>query len=659
MIYQRIKQKSIRFKRKLLEPFWLLEMFPLVFILTLVLIKLVIFTALLPGSWIGQDESIQYLLFYFFRSLFTQTHIFVATLASLMLLFALTPLLRRSQRYVLLVFLNVSITTFALADIVHVRFYADVMSLSELVNVPALKGLLPNIVKNLKSTDCFYYFDIVISFVIFPFYVRACKSIPPLERRYRGRISLALIFFGIILSLPTIWLISQNKNELFSYSSLRIDIASNIGILPYHLSEFFLRLFSAKQNIGETERERVRQFLAEEYNRKKVASPLFGIARGQNVIVISAESLQAFPIGLEVNGQPITPNLNAFAKEGMQFVNYYDQTHLGTTSDAEFMIMQSLHPLPAGVLSSSYHKNYFRAIPKILSEHNYTTVSMCAAPGYFWNMDQMHAHFGFQQSYFDTDYNITERINGWLADDEFFSQSITKLVQIKEPFMAFLLSASNHHPFQLPQKYRELNLGELEGLMIGDYLHSVHYFDKSFGNFIDKLRKNGLLDKTVILVYGDHKANIGDPSEYAKLLGFSEKDEFRSLLNRKKIPLLIRLPYKKEAGIKNKIGGHLDVAPTLLSLLGIIDEKNVMLGTDLTKEVDSMVVFRDGSFINGPNYYVYRTGSTFSMCYEIKTAQAIDCEPLEAQRQKAQERLLISDMIIRGNLIKDYADVKR
>ena len=44
------------------------------------------------------------------------------------------------------------------------------------------------------------------------------------------------------------------------------------------------------------------------------------------------------------------------------------------------------------------------------------------------------------------------------------------------------------------------------------------------------------------------------------------------------------------------IGGHLDVAPTILSLLGIEDNGSVMLGQDLTAERPSLVVFRDGSF---------------------------------------------------------------
>jgi lipoteichoic acid synthase len=359
-----------------------------------------------------------------FRAILVYPHIFSATLASLLLLIAPLPLLRATWRFLFLLVLNAMLTTLALADIIHVRFYADVASVADLVMLPVLKSLVLNIVKALQSTEALYYVDIIISCAIFPFYVRACKRILPLDRRDRARTSIKLAVCGLILATPTAWFVWQNKNELFSYTSLRIEVASTIGILPYHLSNVVIHLATTRPKIDATEHERVRRFLTHEYQRKASPSPLAGIARGRNVIVISAESLQAFPIGLEVKQQTIAPRLSAFARESLHFVNFYDQTHLGTTSDAEVLAMQSLHPLPAGVLASNFHHNYFRGLPKILSEHGYTTLSACAAPGSFWNMDHRHPRLGFQKSYFEESYNIVEGINLWLSDKEFFAQSI-------------------------------------------------------------------------------------------------------------------------------------------------------------------------------------------------------------------------------------------
>jgi phosphoglycerol transferase MdoB-like AlkP superfamily enzyme len=197
-----------------------------------------------------------------------------------------------------------------------------------------------------------------------------------------------------------------------------------------------------------------------------------------------------------------------------------------------------------------------------------------------------------------------------------------------------------------------LRLGELEGTLLGDYLHSVHYFDAVFGEFVDLLRERGLLDRSVLVLYGDHHGFLGDSPELARLLGFPERSEYDHLRVRKRVPFLIRLPHGDAAGVRDIAGGHLDIAPTILSLLGIAHEKRVMLGRDLTRAYAPLVVFRDGSFADGTHYFVNRFGPvSASSCYEAATGRAFDCGPLAGLRREARQRLEISDLIIRGDLI--------
>ena len=264
----------------------------------------------------------------------------------------------------------------------------------------------------------------------------------------------------------------------------------------------------------------------------------------------------------------------------------------------------------------------------------------------------MHPRLGFQRSYFEESYKIEERIGEWLADKQFFIQTVSFIEKQQEPFLAYLLSSSNHDPWELPQKHRTLDVGHLEGTLLGNYCRSVHYFDWAFGEFVDRLREVGLFDTSVIVLYGDHQAFLGKTVELADLLGFPQHSEYHHLLRRKKVPLIIRLPHGEHAGVRQVTGGHLDVAPTLLSLLGMNEKSQVMLGNDLTQGEDSLVVFRDGSFVDGKTFFVNRLGPiAHSMCYEMESGRRIDCEPFESQRQNAREELEISDLIIRGNLI--------
>jgi phosphoglycerol transferase MdoB-like AlkP superfamily enzyme len=596
---------------------------------------------------------------YVFRSILAHPYIISATLASLLLIAALFPLLHRTPRFLLLVIVNLILTTLALGDMVHVRFYADVLSVSDLVMTSALGGVLRSILKEIRPSDVLYYSDVLVAAATLPFYVSACKHTSCLRRPSRAWISLGLAVFGLAVGAPTVGLLWWNKSNLFSYTTVRIEAASAIGILPYHFIDALVHLTNSGTKLDPSAYQRARRLLAESHRQKRFASALAGVGRRRNVIVISAESLQAFPLGLQFNGQSIMPRLSAFAKESLHFVNFYDQTYLGTTSDAEFMAMQSLHPLPAGALVSQYHHHHFRGLPKLLMEHGYTTLSMCAASADFWHMDQMHRRLGFQKSYFEDSYRGVERINDWLPDADFFSQSVDILKSQREPFMAFLLSSSNHHPYLLPPAHKSLNLHELEGTSLGDYLHSVHYFDRAFGVFIDKLRGAGLLDKSLILVYGDHQGFLGDSPELARLLGVSPGDGFRMVQTRKNLPLLVRFPQGKGAGMRTRPGGHLDIAPTVLSLLGIVDDKSVMLGSDLTAPGDSLVAFRDGSFVAGTRYFMKWSGAVSGgTCYDIETGREIACDPLEPLRSLVLERLEISDLIVRGDLIRHLTDRK-
>jgi lipoteichoic acid synthase len=624
---------------------WAVDGAPVIAILTALWIKLVFASLFLPGEWWAGVEPVPHWI----DQAALMLNPGLMTLALLMVLFTPLALVPRGWRLLSLLLLDFSLTAIAITDIIHVRFYGDVASVRAVVLAPTLVHFTPTLATLLRPQDTLYVLDLAAGAALFPAYLGLCRREPPLPLRPRIRLAALSLVIGLALAVPSMWLVWHQRRDLSSPAAVRIDIAAAVGILPYHLADVVLDVGRRRRVVTESDRERVRRYMTQRQLRPSTPS---GIARGRNVIVVSAESLQAFPIGLEVMGQAVTPHLSAFARESMQFVNIYDQTHLGTTADAEFMVMQSLYPLPVGVVASDFHNNRFRGVPAILAARGYATLSACAAPGSFWYMDRMHPKLGFRTSYYEDRYASGERIGPWLADREFFTQTVKILAAQSEPFMAFLLSASNHHPFRVPSRHRQLSLGDLEGTLLGDYLHSVHYFDTAFGEFLVGLRNAGLLDRTVILIYGDHHGFLGDPPELGQLLGYTPQDDYRRLVWRKKVPLLIRLPHGQGAGVQRVTGGHVDVAPTLLSLLGVGDKASVMLGEDLTRGEDSLVVFRDSSFVDGTHHLVRQLGTIAGLkCYEVATGQVVDCHPLRDRHRAALERLEISDAIIRGDLI--------
>lgn len=573
------------------------------------------------------------------------------TLAALLLACAPLMLAPRGWRLLGLLGLNVGLTALAVADLLHTRFYGDVLSTGSFTTPRMVKDIMPSILDIARTLDPIYGIDLALALVIVPAFLWQTRRSPGLPFPTRARVAGGLLTVGILAAAPTLNTRWQQADALFSPASPRIEAAAVVGLLPYHVLELVAPRGSSSTP-PTAKLERVRSYLAAERERQGPPSPLFGVARGANVLLMSAESLQSFPIGMVIDGQPVMPNLAAFARESLSFTNYHEQTYLGTTSDAQFTVLQGLHPQPVGFVAMDYADNTFRALPGVLAEQGYQTFAAVAAPGDFWNADRLNPRYGFQRSYFEGEFELSEYLQAWLADDAFFSQMSPRLESSQQPFMAYLLSSSNHHPFELPHQYQTLRLGALQGTLLGDYLQSAHLFDRAFGGFIERLRADGLLDKTVFVLYGDHQGFLGDPPALGELLGRPAWSEYDRFSVRKRVPLIVRLPGGAHAGQRTVIGGHLDVAPTILSLLGVDDRSGVMLGRDLTREQPSLVVFRDGSFADDTHYYIQRFGAgSGPACYVIASGQSIDCAQLERQRQAARERLEISDLVVQGDLI--------
>jgi glycerophosphoryl diester phosphodiesterase len=440
---------------------------------------------------------------------------------------------------------------------------------------------------------------------------------------------------------------------VFEYGFQRRDVAAVVGLAGYHLYDLAIQVrYPIRGRLGTREADLVDlETTIRARQRDEIVSRLFGVAQGRNVILVNAESLQAFTIGLLVKGQPVTPNLTAFAKESLHFTEFYDQTHMGTTSDAEYITLNSLMALPSGSVATRYGANGFCALPYVLTERGYRTLSACAEPPSFWNMRQMHARYGFARSLFLPDFRMGEWMNVGLDDASFFDQMVPVLAEQPSPFFAFMLTSSNHHPYQLPAELRRLGHDSLPSLMAGDYLQSVRHFDEAFGEFIRRSASSGLLDRSVVVLYGDHQSWVEDADLQGLWLSAghsSPATPFELWRFRRKIPLLIRLPGGAEAGPRDIAGGHLDITPTLLSLLGVPGPTGPWLGRDLTAPRRGVVVFRDGSVTDSQTTALAGLGGT-ARCYG-PTGQPLPCEALAETRDEGRVLLYTADRMIAGNL---------
>jgi hypothetical protein len=341
--------------------------------------------------------------------------------------------------------------------------------------------------------------------------------------------------------------------------------------------------------------------------------PYRGIAEGRNVITIQVEALQNFVLNLEYNGQVITPNLNALlTQDTLYFDNYYYQIGGGNTADAEFAVNNSLYAPVDEAAYSRYADNDFYSMAKLLKDNGFTSAT--AFHGYvntFWNRNVAYPGQGFDAYLSGSDYYAepAEVAGMGVSDGEFFVRAIDYLKEQNGPFYAFMVTLTSHYAFELPAQYNMLTLkDEHVGTLFGNYLQSVHYFDHAVGMLIDALKAANLYDNTIITFYGDH---FGLPVyDWQSKLFLTEllgtEYTYESHFN---VPLMIHIPGSGVTETKSVAGGHIDVMPTLLHLLGLKNEKGIMFGESLLR-LESNVVCQQqhlgrGSFISDEVFFQF------------------------------------------------------
>lgn len=127
------------------------------------------------------------------------------------------------------------------------------------------------------------------------------------------------------------------------------------------------------------------------------------------------------------------------------------------------------------------------------------------------------------------------------------------------PFFAMYLPIAGHHPYESPgPRERPRPFGE--GSDLQRYQNDLRLGDQALGELLDGMRRRGLLERTLLVVSGDHgEAFYQHPGNFAHTLHLYEENL--------RVPLVIAGP-GVPALRAPQVGAVLDVAPTILALLG-------------------------------------------------------------------------------------------
>ncbi len=536
------------------------------------------------------------------------------------------------------------------ADAVHYRAYGDVITLHEMGQAFQLREFYSGIWPYVRLGDLWLVAEL-------PLWILLFLAKPPETMGVRLRWSIWLPAVLVILGAYGAWLYD------FTTSLGRLDeaplrnhrfVIRDKGALNYHVIDAFQSLRPRLvRPINGPDLERVRSWFAARPPAGKELVPREAVGRW-NVISIQVESLEAVVIGLRIKGEEVTPNLNRLVNKSYYFNRFFPQSGYGITADAEFIALNSLLPARDSAVVYRYRENQFHSLPAILREHGYATVAMHPSRPNFWNIARMHRVYGFERSYAYETFALGHEPPGAIPDDRLLKQCRELLRAQRAPFFAHILTISSHTPFRwIRPDQRTLHLAELEATTLGDYLQSVHYVDSAIGRFLDGLKADGREQDTVICIYGDHEAL---PVEERQRVQPYESDLTGRRLDlslRPRVPLILFIPGVKRVGDgSSPLAGQIDLAPTLLQVLGIPDGEARFLGRSLFREAPPLVYFRSGDFATEREYFASPDGTfEHGACQGIEPGAKADPAQCERTFRHVQQSIWVSDTILEQNLV--------
>jgi lipoteichoic acid synthase len=578
------------------------------------------------------------------KSLFQEMILLISPISSIIFLLWLCLFLSSKRQNGSIVFISI-ITSFILfANVVYYRFFNDFITLPVLFQISNMGDLGDSALGLMRLSDLFIFADVLLLLTVI--LVKKPPQMPIRRQSLKYMLAASIAVFLVNWGLAEIV-----RPQLLTRTFDRQILVKSIGAYNYHIYDIVLNSKTKTQKAfaSSSELTDVENYVKEEKPAPppEEKSDLFGIAKGKNVILISMESTQSFVINNTLFGQEITPFLNDFIKDSFYFEQFYHQTGQGKTSDAEFIIDNSLYPLPRGAVYFTHSQNEYNSTPKILDQYGYYSASFHANDRSFWNRDIMYQNLGYDHFFAKEDYNVTEENSvGWgLKDKPFFEQSVPLMKTLPQPFYAKLLTLTNHHPFRLGEEDQSLPLYNSGDGTVDRYFGTVRYTDQALELFVNRLKEEGLYNNSIIVIYGDHYGISANHNRAMSQFMGKEINPYEHV-QLQRVPFIIHIP-GVEGKVISRAAGQIDVRPTLLHLLGIEGHNEIDFGHNLFADnQDPLVVLRDGSFITNTHLYTENT------CYQARTGLTAQKDACEPYLEKAENQLAYSDKIIYGDLMR-------
>lgn len=331
-------------------------------------------------------------------------------------------------------------------------------------------------------------------------------------------------------------------------------------------------------------------------SRKPTAKNIFtGRLADYNLIYIIAESFTDWGVD-----EKLTPTLYRLMQEGVQFENFYNPIWGVSTTDGEYTALTGLIPV-SGIWSMVESKD--KALPQTLGNQfkrlGYHTDAFHNHDHTYYKRNETHSNLGYNFYALGAGLEIERTWPG--SDMQMMEKSLPFYID-REPFHVYYLTMSGHMPYDFTNNdINKKHQDKVEDLSLSEeakaYLASTIELDQALEILVQALEEQGIMEKTLIVLQGDHYPYGLKKSTMEELAG---KELVDNELYKSKI--IFYTPSLEGVRVR-RLSTSLDLLPTISNLFGLEYDSRLMMGRDLFSYSFPVVEFVTGSFMTPGGYY--------------------------------------------------------
>ncbi len=271
-----------------------------------------------------------------------------------------------------------------------------------------------------------------------------------------------------------------------------------------------------------------------------------------NVLLVTLDTTRADRIGVYGYSKAKTPNLDSLALNGVRFSNAYCQVPL--TLPSHTSILTGTYPIYHHVHNNGFYylSPDLLTLAEILKERGFKTAA-------FVSSFTVDSRFGIDQGFdfYDDKLSEEEMLKTFRSERkaervyDSFSQWINENYRSK--FFCWVHFFDPHMPYNPPSPYKE-------EFPSNPYDGEIAYMDFYIGEVIEKLKEKNMLEKTLIILAGDHGEAFGEKGEVDHGLFL-----YNSTM---KVPLIFYAEnYLPRGRVVNYSVRLIDIMPSILEML--------------------------------------------------------------------------------------------